>query len=97
LLLGCILLACFIEISTASHVGHDSSKGGTADYTHYPQGGGMRVTATFGSDGRLWRIVPEKKFIYVDYSIDLGKKLLQMLYRSGVSVLKNCGRYRWIC
>ncbi len=33
----------------------------------------MRVTATFGSDGRLWRIVPEKKFIYVDYSIDLGK------------------------
>ncbi len=72
-MLGCILLACFIEISTASHVGHDSSKGGTADYTHYPQGGGMRVTATFGSDGRLWRIVPEKKFIYVDYSIDLGK------------------------
>jgi len=62
-----------MAISTASYAEHDSSKGGTADYTHYHQGGGMRVTATFGPDGRLWRIVPVKRFIYVDYSTDLGK------------------------
>ncbi len=73
LLLSCILLVCSMAISTASYAEHDSSKGGTADYTHYHQGGGMRVTATFGPDGRLWRIVPEKRFIYVDYSTDLGK------------------------
>lgn len=73
LLLSCLLLASSIAVSTASYGEYDDLKGGTADYTHYPQGGGMRVTATFGPDGRLWRIVPEKKFIYVDYSTDLGK------------------------
>lgn len=73
LLLSFILLASSMVFSTASYGNNDTLKGGTADYTHYPQGGGMRVTATFGPDERLWRIVPEKKFIYVDYSIDLGK------------------------
>ena len=62
-----------MAVSTASYGDYDALKGGATDYTHYPQGGGMRVTATFSSDGRLWRIVPEKKFIYVDYSADLGK------------------------
>ena len=71
LLLSFILLAGLMTVSTASY--SDTLKGGTSDYTHYPQGGGMRVTATFGPDERLWRIVPEKKFIYVDYSTDLGK------------------------
>jgi hypothetical protein len=73
LLLSFILLASLMAISTASYGNNDILKGGAADYTHYPQGGGMRVTATFGPDERLWRIVPEKKFIYVDYSTDLGK------------------------
>lgn len=71
LLLNFILLASLMTVSTASY--SDTLKGGTADYTHYPQGGGMRVTATFGPDEWLWRVVPEKKFIYVDYSTDLGK------------------------
>jgi hypothetical protein len=71
LLLSFILLASLMTVSTASY--SDTLKGGTSDYTHYPQGGGMRVTATFGPDERLWRVVPEKKFIYVDYSTDLGK------------------------
>ncbi len=62
-----------MAVSTISYGENDVLKGGTANYTHYPQGGGMRVTATFGPDGRLWRIVPEKRFIYVDYSADLGK------------------------
>ena len=73
LLLSCILLASSMAVSTASYGNNAILKGGAADYTHYPQGGGMRVTATFGPDERLWRVVPEKKFIYVDYSTDLGK------------------------
>lgn len=60
-------------ISATSYSENDPPNGGTADYTHYPNGGGMQVTATFGPEGRLWRVVPEKKFIYVDYSTDLGK------------------------
>lgn len=64
------LLVYSIAVSTACYGEHITFK---ADYTHYPEGGGMRVSATFGPDGRLWRVVPEKKFIYVDYSTDLGK------------------------
>jgi hypothetical protein len=60
-------------ISMASYGENNSLRGGAANYTHYPNGGGMRVTATFGPEGELWRIVPEKNFIYVDYSTDLGK------------------------
>ena len=72
LLLSFILLASSIAINTVVYGENIVSKSGTADYTHYPSGGGMRVTATFGPEGRVWRIVPEKKFIYVDYSTDLG-------------------------
>ena len=68
-----MLLVGSIIISTTSYGEVDTLKSGSADYTHYPQGGGMRVSAKFGPDGRLWRVVPEKKFIYVDYSTDLGK------------------------
>lgn len=46
---------------------------GAADYRHYPSGGGLFVSATFDVDGKLWRVVPEKKYLYVDYSTDLGK------------------------
>ena len=31
------------------------------------------MTAAFGPDNRLWRVVPEKWHVYVDYSTDLGK------------------------
>jgi len=48
-------------------------KSGSASYHHYPEGGGLFVSAAFGPDGRLWRIVPEKQHVYVDYSTDLGK------------------------
>jgi len=35
-------------------------------------------TATaFGSDGRLWRIIPSQKYISVDYSTDFGKSFSQ--------------------
>jgi hypothetical protein len=35
--------------------------------------GAMFVTSAFGPDDRLWRVVPEKWHINVDYSTDLGK------------------------
>ena len=57
LLLSFILLAGSMVVSTVSYGNNDILKGGAADYTHYPQGGGMRVTATFGPDERLWRIL----------------------------------------
>ncbi len=68
-----LLFIIAIVVSTASYSDHDRSTTGTADYTHYPHGGGLAVTAAFGPDGRLWRIVPEKQYVYVDYSTDLGK------------------------
>ena len=34
---------------------------------------GPAVSATFGPDGRLWRLVPTKNFVEVDFSADLGK------------------------
>lgn len=69
--LGYLLLISTMAFSTTSHSDHPTA--GTTDYKHYPHGGGLFVTATFGPDGRLWRIVPEKWHVYVDYSTDLGK------------------------
>ncbi|HEX8874555.1 MAG TPA: sialidase family protein [Nitrosospira sp.] len=70
---GWLLLIVAAAFSTPSYSDHDRLTAGTADYTHYPHGGGLAVTAAFGPDGRLWRIVPEKQHVYVDYSTDLGK------------------------
>ncbi|MGZ4999678.1 MAG: sialidase family protein [Methylomonas sp.] len=52
---------------------HYTTKAGGADYSHYPQGGGLYVASAFDQQGRLWRVVPEKGHVYVDYSTDLGK------------------------
>lgn len=60
-------------ISSCSHSNQVSLNAGTADYSHYPDGGGLFVSAAFGPDGRLWRVVPEKQHVYVDVSGDLGK------------------------
>ena len=68
-----LLLISVLALSACSHGNQDYLKSGAADYSHYPEGGGLFVTAAFGPDGRLWRIVPEKKHVYVDYSTDLGK------------------------
>jgi hypothetical protein len=34
---------------------------------------GPAVSTTFGPDGKLWRIVPTKSFVEVDFSTDFGK------------------------
>jgi hypothetical protein len=68
-----LLLVSVMVLSTAAYSDHDHPRAGAADYSHYPQGGGLFVGATFGPDDRLWRIVPDKRHIYVDYSTDLGK------------------------
>lgn len=73
LLLSYLLLISAVALSACSHGNQDYLKTGAADYSHYPEGGGLFVTAAFGPDGRLWRIVPEKKYVYVDYSTDRGK------------------------
>jgi hypothetical protein len=70
---GCLLLIVAMLFSTVSYSDHDRLTAGKADYSHYPQGGGLPVTAALGPDGRLWRVVPEKRHVYVDYSTDLGK------------------------
>lgn len=73
LLLTWLLLASIPLLSACSPGNQNYLKAGTADYSHYPEGGGLFVSAAFGPDGRLWRIVPEKQHVYVDYSTDLGK------------------------
>jgi hypothetical protein len=72
-LLSYLLLLFAAVFNTASHADHEQSKSATGDYKHYRQGEGLFVTAAFGPDDRLWRVVPEKKHVYVDYSTDLGK------------------------
>ncbi len=68
-----LLLLGTIAFSTVSYGHHNDSKAKTADLTHNPKSGGLFVTAAFGPDNRLWRVVPEKWHVYVDYSTDLGK------------------------
>ena len=72
LLLTQLLLISALALSACSQVNHDHLKAGTSGYSHYPAGG-LFVSAAFGPDGRLWRVVPEKQHVYVDYSTDLGK------------------------
>ncbi|KIO48672.1 sialidase family protein [Nitrosospira sp. NpAV] len=72
-LLGYLLLISALILSPASYGDHDHSKSNTANLKSPPHGGGLFVTATFGPDDRLWRVVPEKEHVYVDYSTDLGR------------------------
>lgn len=72
-LLGRLLLAGALALSACSQVNHDHLQTGSSDGKHYPAGGGLFVSAAFGPDGKLWRIVPDKQHVYVDYSTDLGK------------------------
>lgn len=69
-----VLLCAFgmLLLSGCSH-DHQSIKAGSADYSHYPQGSGLFVAGAFDRQGRLWRVVPEKDHVYVDYSTDQGK------------------------
>ena len=72
-LLGFLLLLGTMVFSTASYGHHTDSKSGITHSTRHSQGSSLYVTATFGPDNHLWRIVPDKWHIYVDYSTDLGK------------------------
>jgi hypothetical protein len=76
LLLSCLLLFSAVALSACSHGNLDYLKSGASDYTHYPEGGGLFIATAFGPDGRLWRVVPEKKHVYVDYSTNLGKTFI---------------------
>lgn len=71
-LLSYLLLLGAMAFSTTSYGHHNDTKAGTSDLSLYPQSGSLYVTATFGPDNRLWRVVSEKWHIYVDYSTDLG-------------------------
>ena len=71
--LVCLLLVSALALTACSQAHQVLHQSGTSDYRHYPEGGGLFVSAAFGPDGRLWRIVPEKHHVYVDYSTDLGK------------------------
>jgi hypothetical protein len=84
-LLKCLLLAgvALPLIASCSHSNQVHLSAGTANYSHYPDGGGLFVSAAFSPDGRLWRVVPEKHHIYVDVSSDLGKTF------SPPTVIKN--------
>lgn len=72
-LLSVILLTGTLTLNACGPTHQPILKTGAADYRHYPEGVNLFVTAAFGPDGRLWRIVPGKEHVYVDYSTDLGK------------------------
>jgi hypothetical protein len=95
LLLSFLLLSCALVLSGCSHGNQDYLKSGAADYRHYPEGGGLFVTAAFGPDKKLWRIVPEKKHVYVDYSTDLGKTFsVPVLVNKESQLIKVSGENR---
>lgn len=73
LFLAQLLTISILILSACSSANQDHLKAGSTDYSHYPAGGGLFVTAAFGPDGRLWRVVPEKHHVYVDFSTDRGK------------------------
>ena len=59
-LLSYLLLLVAMAFSAASYAHHDDSKAGTTDSKRHLQGGSLYVTAAFGPDNRLWRVVPDK-------------------------------------
>jgi hypothetical protein len=62
-----------VLITSCVHTNQRALNTGATNYSHYPDGGGLFVSAAFAPDGRLWRVVPEKHHVYVDVSADLGK------------------------
>ena len=68
-----LILIIAVFLTACSHSHHDHLKAGFSDYSHYVNGGGLFVGTTLSPDNRLWRVVPEKNYVYVDYSSDMGK------------------------
>jgi hypothetical protein len=92
---GSLLLISALMLSACSHVNQDHLKAGSSDYSHYPAGGGLFVSTAFGPDGRLWRIVPEKHQVYVDYSTDLGRTFsAPVLINNATQQIKVSGENR---
>ena len=66
---GCLLIFTIALNSCTSHSGHDRlSVSPNAAINPLAQ----VVTATFDSNGRLWRVIPTKNQVFVDYSDDFG-------------------------
>ncbi len=65
--------ALFVFVTACSHQPHNGLSQSPTGYSQYPDGGSLYVSATFGRNGRLWRVVPQQQKVYVDYSDDLGK------------------------
>ncbi len=73
LLKALVSVSAVLVLLSCSHTSQNLLNSGATNYNHYPDGGGLFVSAAFGPDGRLWRVVPEKQHVYVDVSDDLGK------------------------
>jgi hypothetical protein len=72
-ILAHFLVAGVVASSIVSYADHGGPEARTTTYERYREGGSLVVAAAFGPDDRLWRIVPGKRHVYVDYSTDLGK------------------------
>jgi len=66
LIVNCILLAACRQLA-------EPALSAAPTYQHYPETSSLAVSTAFGADGRLWRVVPGKQHVYVDYSTDFGK------------------------
>ncbi len=51
----------------------ESPEGSFADIATSQSREGLYISATFDSKGRLWRLIPTNKHLYVDYSDDFGQ------------------------
>lgn len=65
-----IILCGFLAACSSHQHGVDQQLGSFQLLSEQPN---IYISANFGPDGKLWRVLTSKKFVYVDYSLDNGK------------------------
>ncbi|RLA23009.1 MAG: exo-alpha-sialidase [Gammaproteobacteria bacterium] len=86
-LLGLIsILFLSVPATALSGKPDEASNGSFADMATAQSREGLYISATFDSNGRLWRLIPTRNHMYVDYSDDFGQNYSKAVQINASSV-----------
>jgi len=72
-LIKSILICAVIALAGCTGVHLESNRPNPTGFEAYEGRLNLPIGVSFGPDGRLWRVVTDKRHAYVDYSTDMGK------------------------
>lgn len=89
------LLTVIISSVLVACSSHHRVENRVNSFEHLPEPPSLFVSANFGPDGKLWRVLTSKRAVYVDYSTDNGKSFshLQQINRQ-TQIVKSSSENR---